>query len=568
LTTAAPPQIPFLVGVTGHRDLDAGQYPALEARVAALLDTLQAAAPTAGLRLLCSLAIGADTLVARLALARGIPVTAILPLAPEEYREDFGDPVSRAEFERLLAAADAIIVAPPVRDESGRIVPSRELAYVAAGEIMAAASRLLVAIWDGHDSAKLGGTAHVVDLRRHPERNGFDKAHEIAGLLGGGDEPIYHLACTRAGEARREPQVPPLEERWIVGDSVQRQPGTQLPAMVRTTLENLEAFARDRLEHAALIEASEPGDLPAAEPADAAGAAIRADFHAADMLGRMYKRRLGRTLVLLYALAIATGVLFMLYGNFELRWTIFVVLGVFASAWYVHRLGMRGAWHRRFLHYRLLAESLRVRYFWHRVGVHRFGAATPHEGFSFELAGGLGWIRNSASCETLRSLAAPAPAPEAGVEVAVQHWIGADGRAGQLGYFAHALGVHQSFDHRTSRITAAGIAGGLACALLLALAVPLGLSERVQNWVLSFMGLLPLIAGVREAYASKQADKEMIKQFGYMRVIFERAGRRLAAAGTLEEQRRVLRELGGISLSETAEWLLVQTERTLDKPKI
>jgi hypothetical protein len=53
-----------------------------------------------------------------------------------------------------------------------------------------------------------------------------------------------------------------------------------------------------------------------------------------------------------------------------------------------------------------------------------------------------------------------------------------------------------------------------------------------------------------------------------MRVIFDRAGRRLSAAESLEEKRRVLRELGGISLSETAEWLLVQTERTLDKPKI
>lgn len=560
--------IPFLVGVTGHRDLHPDEWPVLEARLGTLLDTLQSAAPTAGLRLLSSLAEGADTLVARVAIARGLPLTAILPLPVEDYREDFVEDAARAEFDRLLAAADEVVVAPAIRDDTGRVVPSRELAYVAAGEILAAASRLLITLWDGLDSAKLGGTAHVVDLRRHPERNGFDKAHEIAGLLGGGDEPIFHLVCSRTRSPRLAPGLAPLQERWIVGDAVLNQPATRLPDSVRSALEHLEDFALDRRRHAARIEASEAGDLPAADSADPAGAAIRDDFHAADVLGRFYKRQLRRALVTLYVLAVTTGVLFMLYGNFGLRWPIYVVLGVFGTAWYAHRLGAQGAWHRRFLHYRLLAETLRVRYFWHRVGIHRFGAATPHEGFSYELAGGLSWIRNSSSHATLRSLAHPAPDPEAGAALAARHWIGTDGRSGQLQYFEYAWGAHHAFDKRTSRIATAGIAGGLVCALALASAGPLGIPAQVQLWVLSFMGLLPLIAGVREAYASKQADKEMIKQFAYMRVIFERAGRRLSVAESLDDKRRVLRELGGISLSETAEWLLVQTERTLDKPKI
>jgi hypothetical protein len=317
LTTIS--DIPFLVGVTGHRDLQPDEWPALEARLATLLDTLQSAAPTAGLRVLSSLAEGADTLVARVAVARGLSLTAILPLPVDDYRGDFVDDAARAEFDRLLAAADEVVVAPVVRDDTGRIVPSRELAYVAAGEIIAAASRVLIALWDGLDSAQLGGTAHVVDLRRHPERNGFDKAHEIAGLLGGGDEPIFHLVCTRTGSQRRGPRLASMEERWIVGDAVMNQPATRLPDSVRSTLEHLEDFALDRRRHAARIAANEPMDLPAAESGDPAGAAIRDDFHAADELGRFYKRRLARTLVTLYVLAIATGVLFMLYGNFGLR---------------------------------------------------------------------------------------------------------------------------------------------------------------------------------------------------------------------------------------------------------
>jgi hypothetical protein len=560
--------IPFLVGVTGHRDLKPDERVALEARLGTLFDTLQSAAPTAGVRVLSALAEGADTLVAGLAIARGLPLTAVLPLPADDYRADFVEEAARAEFDRLLAAADTVVIAPSVRDDTGRVVPSRELAYVAAGEILAAASRLLIALWDGRDSAQLGGTAHVVDLRRHPERNGFDKAHEIAGLLGGGDEPIYHLVCSRAGATHREAQLTALEERWIVGDTVVSRPGSMLPESVRSTLEHLEDFARDRLLHRARIDSAEAADLPPAGPADTAGSAIRCDFHAADTLGRVYKRRLSRALVTMYTFAITTGVLFMLYGNFGLRWPIYVALGVFTAAWLAHRRSAQGAWHRRFLHYRLLAESLRVRYFWHRVGIYRFDAATPHEGFSYELAGGLGWIRNAASHATLLSLAHPASDPAGGVEIAARHWIGSEGHSGQLQYFEYAGRAHHAFDHRTSLVTTAGITGGLVCALSLAAAGPLGMPEQLQLWVLSLMGLLPLIAGVREAYASKQADKEMIKQFAYMRVIFERAGRRLSKAESLDDKRRVLRELGGISLSETAEWLLVQTERTLDKPKI
>ncbi len=78
------------------------------------------------------------------------------------------------------------------------------------------------------------------------------------------------------------------------------------------------------------------------------------------------------------------------------------------------------------------------------------------------------------------------------------------------------------------------------------------------------MGILPLVAGVREAYAHKKADKEVIKLFEFMHRIFRSAARRLADAETEETKLDVLKELGRAALDEHAEWIFMHRERPLE----
>lgn len=75
------------------------------------------------------------------------------------------------------------------------------------------------------------------------------------------------------------------------------------------------------------------------------------------------------------------------------------------------------------------------------------------------------------------------------------------------------------------------------------------------------MGVLPLIAGVAEAYAQRKADRELIKQYQFMRIVFANARARLDAATSDSEHREVLQGLGDAALSEHAEWILVHRER-------
>ena len=100
-------------------------------------------------------------------------------------------------------------------------------------------------------------------------------------------------------------------------------------------------------------------------------------------------------------------------------------------------------------------------------------------------------------------------------------------------------------------------------AVVLALAGQ-GLTENQHNFLLVLMGIFPLIAGVRDAYSHKKAEKELIKQYRFMGGVLANASRLLDGSTDLEFRRRVLRALGNAALEEDAEWILMHRERPLE----
>ena len=83
-------KIPLAVGVTGHIPLREADLAVLRATVRQELERLRASYPHTPLRMLCSLAAGADLLCADAAEELGIPLTAALPAEPGEYEKSFG----------------------------------------------------------------------------------------------------------------------------------------------------------------------------------------------------------------------------------------------------------------------------------------------------------------------------------------------------------------------------------------------------------------------------------------------------------------------------------------------
>lgn len=144
------------IGVTGHRpnQLPQGDLPRLIRTLEGTLEKTVAAAQDAAdggrIRpvLISALAEGTDRYAAHAALERGWKLVAPLPFKVARYLKDFEAPESRAEFEQLRAAAQAV-------------EPEGKGSYLVVGEMILDRSDVLVALWNGSEPKGPGGTADV-----------------------------------------------------------------------------------------------------------------------------------------------------------------------------------------------------------------------------------------------------------------------------------------------------------------------------------------------------------------------------------------------------------------------
>ena len=104
-------RIPLLVGVTGHIDLREEDRGTLYRAVTGELKKLRETYPHTPLKMLNSLAAGADLLCADAAEELGIPVTAALPMETDEYEKDF-DAQELEHFRHHLRQAERVFVVP------------------------------------------------------------------------------------------------------------------------------------------------------------------------------------------------------------------------------------------------------------------------------------------------------------------------------------------------------------------------------------------------------------------------------------------------------------------------
>ena len=155
--------ISFVLGVTGHRSLPVSDLVKITDDVRKQLVRLQGLMPDTRIVVASALAEGADRLVADVALKAGFEVWAVLPTEAAEYEKDFVTDGSRNEFRRLLENSTRVLNASTLSGcDSGSA--DRPRIYVNVGNEICRLSHALLAVWDGYDSGKPGGTAQVLSL--------------------------------------------------------------------------------------------------------------------------------------------------------------------------------------------------------------------------------------------------------------------------------------------------------------------------------------------------------------------------------------------------------------------
>jgi len=170
--TQGPPKPRFslTVGIIGHRPnrLPLDVVEQVTAQMATALQAISKSATDgqrryadcfspslAKLSSVTSLAEGADRIGASTSLALGFELIVIMPFLRAEYEKDFQEEASKSEFRALCASAASVLEIAGDRAPKG-------VAYEHSGQSVIDASDILIAVWDGKESAGRGGTTDLL----------------------------------------------------------------------------------------------------------------------------------------------------------------------------------------------------------------------------------------------------------------------------------------------------------------------------------------------------------------------------------------------------------------------
>lgn len=559
---------PLVIGITSHRNIPAREVESIRGRVRDFFAQLQREFPHSPLVVLSALAEGGDQLVAEEGLACGARLIAPLPLPRDLYEHDFADAATRTAFNALCAQAQVIRL-PLLHGHTLQAIAhpgvERNRQYAQAGAFVARHCHLLLAIWDGKINDRLGGTAQVVQyylggvMPGHIERRRGARRYQ----LGGSDERLVcHLVCSRE-EQDGAPEAPlrPGQVIWRTGSETST-PDAPMPQDFQAMFANADAFNADAEKYREKIEVADSQSNSHEAAADPARqGSIATLFRAADWLAVHFQKRVLLAMRITYTVAALMGIAFAVYDNLTAQdYMIYVFLLLFATGIAISTLARRRGWHRKYLDYRALAEGLRVQGYWRRAGISLTDDPEfAHDSLLQKQDIELGWTRN-----VMRSAGLFEDAPRADdLHAVIRDWVGDSGNDGQLGYYRRKA-VQRERTHRvTEAIGAVSLYAGVGISIVLAV-LAYRLSADLKNDLIVIMAVFSVASAVREAYAYRKADKELIKQYRFMQRIFSNARTALDGASDADEQRDILHALGEAALAEHAEWAVMHRQRPLE----
>lgn len=575
--------VPFLVGVTGHRDPRPEDAAVLERAVKDLLKAVVATLPTTDVWVLTGMAGGADQLAARVATGLGLRVVPLLPMPNADFERDL-DPQQRANLRGLLSGRRAIELpwlSPAEVGDDER----RRLQYQALGAELTNHSQLLVALWsgsegwDGRSPCSRGGTADVV--RRHlrgtaPDLLGGAHALDLAPL-----GVVAHVVTPRLG--RPSPAQAPGSISWLALDA---EDENRL-APEREVRERLWQWTQrtDRLNRE-IVNLRRHGNGQLAARLSALGQAISAEAGAQEVMSarfteidavaaRLRSRAIGtlpnpatgafaylrNALKIFGSIGVAQAVLYLGLAGLVCQQArsllspnsavlLLAGHGLIAAALALHVVSWWRDLPGRYLDYRALAEGLRVALFWRIAGSQQ--AVADH--YLRRQRGPADWVRlvlraielddrlhGAASKGATRS-------PESTRAALRRFWID-----DQLVYFGQAA-WRDECGLRMFRIVATTV---FAASLL-----SIGAHYVYPYRPLELLGgTLQLAAVVILALAGVLSLSDHANAYRRMREIFARAASWLEMGGCPKD---VAQALGYEALEENAHWLVLHRQRPVD----
>lgn len=598
-------ELPLLVGVTGHRDLrrEKEDVKRLEKEVGEVLDEINQRMPNTPIIIVSALAEGADRLVARVGVKRGCRLVAPLPMPPEIYKKNFKDDESRVEFDELLKQAD-----PWFELSEGRVENpdgDRETCYELVGAYLAQSCQVLIALWDGVDSGKRGGSSAVIKYALEGVPADLDLLLNGAGVPRAGDldEPdgcvvVHHIYTPRVSG---QPPVDPLPE------SKRLFPKSKLPeervkerfTRIAIYLDHFNTELKGFGDHSPVDSKKGAGLLGSKAEEDALPGnlrRLREQYALTDALAIDFQKRTTRAqdrLLVFTWLAIGAFALYSSVAGIPPFWSaalLLIFLAYLAWLLFAGRDADRPALarlcrflrldrlfrfllddpQREFLDYRALTEALRVQFYWSLTSL----PDRVEDHYLRQHRTELDWIRVTLRVARLLrdnfQIARPvnsASIPPERLQQARANWV-----EGQGSYFAETANRDKAKMAKINRqirwllwLTSAATSA-LLFWLIASNKEPV---EPYRGALILVAVLAPAAAGLFKYQMDREAVSEQKKRYERMSILHQIAADRLKDrinANQADEARRLLRLIGQEALAENANWVMLRRDRPVSAP--
>ncbi len=525
-------RIPVMIGVTGHRDVRDVNH--ARSQVEDLLAAICSAFPRSPVRGISSLAEGADRIFAHAVLDAGHTLFAPLPLPVHSYEEDF-DTDSRREFHGLLAHPAVTPYVLPFLEGNDDLNTrtygrARDRQYAGAGVHIVRRCHILVALWDGVDIDKLGGTSWVVRLRDRPvELERYDP-HEWQALFADRslvDLPefglTYQIPVTRMSGS----EIPNLAEpSWITHDWGQdcdtktdsfdrRERAFCDLRMLDDYNSRVWSFAAEAADDAGIEDVAGNPPAPVSHPPDLehypAAAQLDAQFHRADDLANSGMSGVRGTSVKVFWLA---GIMAVVISVFHV-WHGWPLLAAYLLSALAITAELRRMRRRRRESTgeqdRALAEALRVQLYWYQLGVRE----TVAHHYLQRHRSGMGWV--------LTALVGAAPPHSEPPDFEEWKRVGTEWLKGQEEYYDHRIFKYQKREWKHNLMAHAFFILSVTVVvsdLILLATHSIGADSTVEKIMIGTLSLAVLSAGLVKGFQEVTLHKEDIIQYTRMSSLF------------------------------------------------
>ncbi|WP_265570779.1 hypothetical protein [Sphingomicrobium nitratireducens] len=529
------------------------------------------------LRLHTPLATGADQIAAMAARVNGYRVRAMLPFAIAEYEKDFADPAELAEFRSQLEATDERFALPGTREMGDE-------AYVRVGKAVIAAADILVAIWDGGEGNGPGGTAHVVDLAL---RAGAPVLQLIVDHEG---DTVTGRRLMVGGDAI-EPIEVPLDGQADYDKLVRTTlaPHSEIGRQeIATFYSETEKRTNWRIEYPlmlALLRVKKLGkpwrQSSIQDDIDYEWSAVRESFPASarmpleraygwsNFLAIRYAQFFRSGHVTNYALS-ALAVFIALTGLIFPAAKLYLVVAELSTIGLIYLntgSGKDGDWHRRWLQYRHLAETLRPLVYLKRTGVAGPPFRSDYIKGPLHREAGADWTRWYASA-IWREMTSPTgeTGPET-IRKLADHVIEEQVKPQAAYHRVNAERMHH-LDHKLHEVGNFLMGAVIAACFLFIVGyfIDAHAVKKVTNYFVLITAGLPAagaaVFGLRGHGEHLLASSRSANSANAL----DRNARRLAELDEIDKLARELERTAAIMLSDLNEWTTSYREKSLEVP--